>query len=258
MKNKLREEIKEIAAKLSATEGNFDTVKVKATVTKLQERLTVLAYLESQLNISETNSLDSKSYREENWFKEPVPVPQPENKEELVEPAMEKIKDIVAQMPAESQRVEELLKEILPQKKTMKNDLEDFASDYQQMPTFTRKQENPPAATNELAEKEPAKGVDLPQNVPSLKTDPGQPKSLNDRMAGGLTIGLNDRLAFIKHLFDGGPDDYQRVLSQVNTMESYDEASTFIKGKVKPDYNYWLGKEEYADRFMAIIEKNFN
>ena len=38
-------------------------------------------------------SLDSKSYREHNWFKDPEPLPEPENKEELIEPAIEKIKD---------------------------------------------------------------------------------------------------------------------------------------------------------------------
>ena len=73
-----------------------------------------------------------------------------------------------------------------------------------------------------------------------------------------MAIGLNDRLAFIKHLFDGSNEDYSRVLSQVSTMPNFDEAATFIKGKVKPDYNYWLQKDEFADRFMNIIEKSFN
>ena len=41
-------------------------------------------------------------------------------------------------------------------------------------------------------------------------------------------------------------------------MQSFEEADTFIKGKVKPDYNYWLNKEEYVERFMAVVEKRFN
>jgi len=73
-----------------------------------------------------------------------------------------------------------------------------------------------------------------------------------------MQIGLNDRLAFIKHLFDGNANDYTRVLSQINTMKTYDEAEAFIKGKIKPDYNYWLNKDEYAERFMTVVEKNFN
>ncbi len=258
MKNKLREDIKALGKQISVLDGNFDTLKVKALVTKLQEQLTVLAYFESQLNVSETNALDSKSYREDNWFKEPVPVPRSEHSEELVEPAMEKIKDIVAQMPPESQKVDALLEEILPTQKTMKNDLEDFAATYQKMPTFTRKEETTNTNKTSLIDKESAKGAEVPQKVHTLHTDPAQPKSLNDSIAGGLSIGLNDRLAFIKHLFNGNTDDYQRVLSQINTMESYDAATLFIKGQVKPDYNNWSEKEEFSDRFMAIVEKNFN
>ena len=256
MKNKLREDIKALGKQISAIEDNFDTLTVKAIVTKLQEQLTVLAYLESQLNDSETNALDSKSYREDNWFKEPVPVPRSEHKEELVEPAMEKIKDIVAQIPPESQEVEALLEEILPKKKVIKNDLEDFASNYQKMPTFTRKEEI--TATPNLLNKEPTKEADVAKKGLTLNADPEPTKSINDSIGGGLTIGLNDRLAFIKHLFDGRTDDYQRVLSQVNTMENYETASSFLLENVKPDYNDWLGKEEFSERFLTIVEKNFN
>ena len=41
-------------------------------------------------------------------------------------------------------------------------------------------------------------------------------------------------------------------------MNSFEEAMTFIKGKIKPDYNFWFEKEEYAERFMNVIEKRFN
>lgn len=257
MKNKLREDIKKMAAQILASDVDFDTLKVKAIVTKIQEQLTVLAYLESHLKVSETTALDSKSYREDNWFKEPIPVPRSEHNDELVEPAMEKIKDIVAQMPPESQKVEELLEEILPKPKTIKNDLEDFAANYQQMPTFTRKKETA-AIDTETQIDETLKTIEEPIKVNTIQSNPAQKKSLNDSIGGGLSIGLNDRLAFIKNLFDGSSDDYQRVLSQVNTMESFDAAAKFLLDNVKPDYNDWQGKEEYSERFMAIVEKNFN
>jgi hypothetical protein len=258
MKNTLREDIKNLGAKLSATEGAFNILEVKATVAKLQEQLAVLAYLESQIKVSETSGLDSKSYREDTWFKEPVPVPQPEHEDELVEPAMEKIKDIVAQMPPESQKIDELLEEILPRQKTVKNDLEDFAANYLKMPTFTRKDEKSIPAASSLISKEASKGIDAPKKAHVLNEDPAQPKSLNDSIGNGLSIGLNDRLAFIKHLFESRTDDYQRVLSQINTMENFNAAASFIKNNVKPDYNDWSGKEVYEERFMAIVEKNFN
>lgn len=81
--------------------------------------------------------------------------------------------------------------------------------------------------------------------------------SLNDRLTKGLQIGLNDRIAFVKHLFNGSNEDYNRVLSQLNTFNSMDEAVSFIDQVVKPDYNDWADKEEYAQRFMALVERKF-
>ncbi len=262
MKKKLREQITALAKQLIEEEKTFKTVSIKELVGKLYEKLTILEYLEKQLEDDSeeiADSLDSKSFREENWFTEPEPVPQPDHKEDLIEPLMEKIKDIVAQMPEESERIDELLDEMLPKNhetapaeveekvalKYVKNDLEEFASNYQQMPEFERK-------TLELFPKS-NEGQEASKTLTESRA-----RSLNDSVNKGLNIGLNDRLAFIKHLFEGQSEDYTRVLSQINTMENFDEAQTFIKGKVKPDYNYWLDKEEYSERFMSIIEKSFN
>ncbi len=81
---------------------------------------------------------------------------------------------------------------------------------------------------------------------------------LNDKLAQGINIGLNDRVAFVKHLFADSSEDFNRVLSQLNTFDSLEDAKNFIDDMVKPDYNNWNSKEEYAERFMEIIEKKFN
>jgi hypothetical protein len=81
-------------------------------------------------------------------------------------------------------------------------------------------------------------------------------KSLNDRLSGNIQIGLNDRIAFVKNLFNGNQEDYNRVISQLNTLKSGDEAKNFIDSMVKPDYN-WSEKEELETRFMEIIERKF-
>jgi len=83
-------------------------------------------------------------------------------------------------------------------------------------------------------------------------------KNLNDVLGKGLKIGLNDRLAFIKNLFDEQPEEYQRVISQILTYENLEEAQEFIETFVKPEYNSWEGKESFEDRFYKIIEQNFN
>ena len=83
------------------------------------------------------------------------------------------------------------------------------------------------------------------------------PKNLNEVLGKGLKIGLNDRLAFIKNLFDERPDEYQRVISQILIYENLEEAQEFIETFVKPEYSSWEGKESFEERFYKIIEQNF-
>jgi hypothetical protein len=82
-------------------------------------------------------------------------------------------------------------------------------------------------------------------------------KKLNESLVKGINIGLNDKIAFTKSLFDGSEEDYSRVVSQLQTYSSYDEAFDFLNKIVKPDYNNWEGKEEIEKRFLKYIENNF-
>jgi hypothetical protein len=81
---------------------------------------------------------------------------------------------------------------------------------------------------------------------------------LNEKLAKGFHIDLNDRIAFTKNLFGNSTEDYSRVLNQLLTFGSYGEAIDFIENMVKPDYNNWEGKDDYAERFLGIIEKKFS
>jgi len=83
-----------------------------------------------------------------------------------------------------------------------------------------------------------------------------QPKSLNDKLAKNVQIGLNDRIAFVKKLFDGDQENYNRVVSQLNTFKSENDAKNFINKMVKPDYD-WSEQEDLEIRFMEIIERKF-
>lgn len=151
--------------------------------------------------------------------------------EAITEPNTEKIKDIVAQMPPESQEFDEMLQHIIPQN-YQKNDMEDIGGvHYDQLPQFE------------------------PVNSRSQEQD--KPKSLNDRLKKTFQVGINDRHAFVRHLFEGSTADYNRVLSQLNTMKSKEEAVDFVLNVVKPDYNNWEGKEEYEIRFLAVVESRF-
>ena len=102
------------------------------------------------------------------------------------------------------------------------------------------------------AVKEQPKEVSAPRGYETPR-----PASLNDKLSKGIIVGLNDRIAFVKHLFANSNEDYNRVLSQMMTFNSIDEAKEFIDQMVKPDYHNWEGKEEYEERFLEVISKKF-
>jgi hypothetical protein len=95
--------------------------------------------------------------------------------------------------------------------------------------------------------------------APHTTFEKEEPKSitLNDKLVKEITIGLNDRIAFVKHLFGGNNEDYNRVVNQLITFDTFIETKAFIDEMVKPDYNNWDGKEDYEHRFIEIIEKKF-
>lgn len=100
--------------------------------------------------------------------------------------------------------------------------------------------------TNHAAEKSAENYRQIPLN-----------KSINDAFANKISIGLNDRIAFEKNLFNGSSDDLNRVIAHLNTIESYEEAKDFIDDLVKPEFNNWNGKDDYENRFMQLVEKRF-
>ena len=154
--------------------------------------------------------------------------PEEEKQKQEVIPVMETINELVTELPLEeeSAAIEDL-----------------FAS--VSNPVFIKKEPEETPLDEILVEK--------PQRV----TEETLSKNLNDVLGKGAQIGLNDRLAFIKNLFDDSAEDYQRVISQVQTMSSWEEAQSFIEQMVKPEYNQWDGKEAFETRFYKCLESNF-
>jgi ABC-type transporter Mla subunit MlaD len=104
----------------------------------------------------------------------------------------------------------------------------------------------------------PKVNIATKQEIPTPKpASTPTPTSLNDRISNQkIQVGLNDRIAFVKHLFNFSQEDFNRVLSQLNTFTSEFECKDFIENKVKPDYN-WEDKEEYEARLIALVERKF-
>lgn len=147
-------------------------------------------------------------------------------------PVQEEVKDEVQEEPKEEPKQEE------PQ------------FDYSNQPVFEPVKNEP---VEEVKKEEPKK--EEPVWIPAASTGS---RSLNDKFSKTITLGLNDRIAFEKHLFGGSADDLNRVVSQLNTINTFGEAKSFINDLIKPDYNNWDGKEEYEERFFQLVEKRFD
>lgn len=241
MKKKLESELMSIAQRILKLEGKEDVVKLHAETVQLLEKLTVLKFAHDNfegdlptigsdssffemLDTAFNNKISDTIEREDKLY---INLDEVED-DGIMEPVMEKIKDIVSQMPHEAQQVDAFFGN---QQTRIKNDFEEITAGFEEMPVF-----EPVSNANEQHK-----------------------KSLNDQLKSkALQIGLNDKIAFIKHLFYGKNGDYDRVVSQLNTAASFAEAKTFIQDIVKPDYNHWTGKEDYEERFMQIVESKFN
>ncbi len=124
--------------------------------------------------------------------------------------------------------------------------------------TRDEEEENGPDLLHEL--ENITEGFELPEfepASPTINSIQEHPKSLNEILNKSVQIGLNDRIAFINHLFERNQEDYTRVISQVNTMQNVDEVESFIETFVKPEYNNWDGKEPIVERFLQVVLKRF-
>lgn len=249
MKKSLKEELVSLAHNILQLKEGSSYEQLTQQARAVYEKLTVLAYAE-KLDLAQQPTIGLAQIEKGLEQLESTPSPQEEplelpkeegntdehrpdgtlfNQEEpLHEPVIEKIKDMVAEMPPEALAIDELIEAIEP-KNFKKNDMLDIGGEYGQTPIFE----------------------------PVAAQEPDQPKNLNERLKSGLKIGLNDKLAFVKHLFEGSDADYLRVLSQLETFSKMEDAQQFINEMVKPDYNNWEGKEEYEERFVQVVANKF-
>lgn len=74
--------------------------------------------------------------------------------------------------------------------------------------------------------------------------------------ATGWQLGLNDRIAMSKHLFEGNSSDLMRVCSQLESFEKIEEAREFILSVVQADYD-WSEAKEHVDRLLELTEAHY-
>ncbi len=71
-----------------------------------------------------------------------------------------------------------------------------------------------------------------------------------------IEIDLRDRISFIKNLFNGNHEDFNKVLSELNNYDSEEEANSFINKNVKPNYN-WSKNRDVESKFMSAVRSKF-
>ncbi|WP_378179749.1 hypothetical protein [Aquimarina sp. SS2-1] len=264
MKKKLEAELISIAHRILKGKDKSTLSQLQEEARQLYEKLSILNYAESHFGEIQPTIGQIRSSMEEHNISgnqlEPVEKIKPKPIISLdEEPNTEEVSETMFNLGNETmqsftQEVEEQKPEIIIEKINEK-----VAEDlFVPVPKFT--EENVSLSEPIYEKNDKGEIGSAPQSMPILDKVNHQdekPKSLNDQLKKGIHIGLNDRLAFIKHLFDGSSTDYNRVLSQLNTLNSKSGARQFIKNMVKPDYNNWQGKEEYEERFMEIITNKY-
>jgi hypothetical protein len=118
-------------------------------------------------------------------------------------------------------------------------------------------------------------------NTPKVKEEEPvketKPLSFNERMSaqlkGGNTgtaaepaeapikdikaaISLNDKLLFVKDLFNGYSLAYSEAIEIVNRFTSFEEADRFLKTNYVTKNN-WEGKKATADKFYALLKRRY-
>ena len=288
MKKKLESELISIAHKVLKMKSKDDVRLLQSEAQKLYEKLSVLLFIEENFSdVKPTIGMEVMESRLENIFEEQdlISVDASQNKESISENKIDPISiinNIMNEINVDEKdeffsienaeatepliKFEETAQNNIPafDKKQVSNDylLQNVASDsvFDRANTENTIQVEIPKITenkfldHDFSEK---KFIDIPETKEFVfeKVDAS---NLNDKLKKTINIGLNDKIAFEQNLFGGSSEDFNRVVSQISTFDSLSEAKTFINEMVKPDYNYWINKEEFADRFMEIVESKFS
>jgi hypothetical protein len=228
MKRKLKEELVKLCTDIITSKETTDIPQLYIATRELYEKLAVLKYIEEKLSDIEIdvskNVLAAKFEMMANSVineNKEVPENNP-HEEDIMTPGIDMIKHMVSEMPT-SEEVEKIFAEFVAKKDAIKGD-------------------------KDWAAVEPED-----KNGKNTKT-----KSLNDILTQkDMSIGLNDRLAFIKHLFNGNSEQFDKSVDQLNTIDSQERSLAFIENMIKPEFNNWSGKEDYEKRFTDLIKRRF-
>jgi len=247
MHKKLEAELVSLANSILLMKNMDDVNALHKKARDIYEKLTVLRfvedYVENTPSISQTEeeTMDSieNSWVEEIKFESSVAVEISEEEEEVEKEVFLETK--VDELFNEGDTiVKETEKKSYSLQISLEDEFKDAVSADIATNLFERVTKENPIIEEKITEKQESKN-----------------RSLNDALfKNNIQVGLNDRIAFVNQLFDGSQQDFNRVISQLNSFKTEDEAKKFIFEFVKPDYN-WSAKEEFEQRLINLIERKF-
>lgn len=276
MHKKLAADLTSIAHSILQLKNKEDVLVLKEKAYEVYEKLTVLAYVDEYLKDT-PNAAESKEelvekiknaskekkvveIKNEDFSTEPdlsegKRLETAKNKiEEVVE---EKQEDEITEVESITAKIEKIVEE-LPLEEEVNEIIEQPFDELEQTLFSAENVEEKPTIKDKKTitlEEELDDTISI-EVAADLFEKPAIKKSLNDQLQQNLNIGLNDRIAFVKNLFDGSQEEFNRVVSQLNTIKTVKEAKKFINKMVKPEYD-WSNQEEYEERFFEIIERKF-
>ena len=233
MHKKIKAELISLAQSILEMKNNDAIDELHKKAHGIYEKLSVLKFVDAYINTPQNNTgiVDKIELVSEEVEDEQSIITEVEKEIELI--SEEQVEEIFG---IEDTLIKDDEKEIFSTQNSLEDELKDAISADVATEMFERvTKENP-----------------VVENAPEIK------RSLNDALfKNNLQIGLNDRIAFVKHLFEGNQEDFNRVLSQLNSFKTENDAKDFILNFVKPDYD-WNEKLEYESRFIDLIERKFS
>ena len=285
MHKKLEADLMSLAHSILKMKNKDDVFALKEISKEVYEKLSMLAFVEEYLNTTpnlETSkeelleqvetAFDKKEISEQPVLeveKDVKPLKQEnesvdvEEQEKIVYDLMDDAVEESAESKKFKEKVVDLNREDLESKKeeVLEEIIEQPFDELEQLMFATENPTNFKNDVKDVGEKKTPTLEDELQDTISVDVmadlfENVQPKSLNDKLFSNIQIGLNDRITFVKNLFEGDQENYNRVISQLNTFKTEKEARKFINKMVKPDYN-WSEHEELENRFMEIVSRKF-
>jgi hypothetical protein len=228
MKRKIREELVRMSEEILADRELKKLSQLYQRSRELYEKIAVLKFIEDNLdNLQVDVSKSEIGARFETMasavLAENTKVPETNpHQEDIITPGIDTIKHMVSEM-TDDEALDEVLIRLLNKRGIATN--------------FRKENADSTGGSTTLA----------------------SPKSINDAVGyQQISVGLNDRLAFVKHLFEENADAYTATISKLNGMETLAQSESYLQTYIKPNYNNWAGKEEYEARLMALIARRFN